>query len=143
MIADAVVSVGVVVAGALVLLTGLERIDPVTSLVIVVIIVAGTWGLFRDSLGLALNAVPSAIDPDAVAERLAALDGVEAVHHLHIWPMSTTANALTAHLVMPGGHPGDAFLAEAAHIVAAAFGISHATLQVEVGEACSDDRCLP
>src|SRR5690606_5242747 len=117
MVADALVSAGVVVAGVLVLFTGLEWIDPATSLVIVMVIIIGTWGLFRDSVGLALNAVPSAIDMDAVSRKLAALEGVAAVHHIHIWPMSTTASALTAHLVMPGGHPGDPFLADVAHMV--------------------------
>jgi len=141
MIADAVVSAGVVAAGIIVLLTGLEWIDPAMSLLIVAVIVAGTWGLFRDALGLALNAVPPAINPDAVAERLRGLAGVTAVHHLHIWPMSTTTNALTAHLVMPGGHPGDAFLAEAAHTIEHDFGIGHATFQVEMGEKCSDYFC--
>lgn len=141
MIADAAVSAGVVVAGLLIALTGLEWIDPLTSLLIVLIIIAGTWGLFRDSLGLALNAVPSSIDPEAVSKRLGELDGVAAVHHLHIWPMSTTANALTAHLVMPAGHPGDAFLARAADVVEHDFGISHATLQVEIGTACSSPHC--
>ncbi len=141
MVADALVSAGVVVAGVLVLLTSLEWIDPVTSLIVVVVIMAGTWGLFRDSLGLALNAVPAAIDPEAVTQTLAGMAGVSAVHHLHIWPTSTTASALTAHLVMPGGHPGDAFLAEAAHLVAHEYGIGHATLQVELGERCSNEGC--
>lgn len=141
MVADALVSAGVVVAGALVLFSGLTWIDPVTSLIVVVVIMAGTWGLFRDSLGLALNAVPAAIDPEAVARALAGMAGVSAVHHLHIWPTSTTASALTAHLVMPGGHPGDAFLAEAAHLVEHEYGIGHATLQVELGERCPDEDC--
>jgi len=143
MLADALVSAGVVLAGLLIVGTGWEWIDPVTSLVIVAIIMLGTWGLFRDSLGLALNAVPPTIDPDAVTARLAALDGVAAVHHLHVWPMSTTAYALTAHLVMPAGHPGDAFLAEATHLVEHEFGIGHATLQVEIGKACVDEQCSP
>lgn len=141
MVADAIVSAGVVAAGAIVLFTGLDWVDPVVSLVIVGVIVAGTWGLFRDSLGLALNAVPREIDVDAVSERLGSLGGVAAVHHLHVWPMSTTACALTAHLVMPAGHPGDAFLARAAHLIEHDFGIGHVTLQVEIGEACGDDRC--
>ena len=141
MVADALVSAGVVVAGVLVLFTSLEWIDPVTSLIVVVVIMAGTWGLFRDSLGLALNAVPAAIDPEAVTRTLAGMAGVSAVHHLHIWPTSTTASALTAHLVMPGGHPGDAFLAEAAHLVEHEYGIGHATLQVELGERCPDEGC--
>ena len=141
MIADALVSAGVVVAGVLVLYTRLEWIDPITSLIVVIVIVAGTGGLLRDSLGLALNAVPSAIDVEAVSRKLGGLAGVSAVHHLHIWPMSTTANALTAHLVMPGGHPGDVFLADAAHLVEHEFGIGHATFQVEIGEACAAADC--
>lgn len=143
MVADALVSAGVVVAGLLVLFTGLEWIDPMTSLVIVAVIIIGTWGLFRDSLTLALNAVPQTIDVDAVTRTLTGLEGVSAVHHIHIWPMSTTASALTAHLVMPGGHPGDAFLADVAHKIEHAFGIGHATLQVELGEHCVDEECAP
>jgi len=143
MVADAVVSAGVVAAGAVVLFTGMEWIDPATSLIVIAVIIVGTWGLFRDSLGLALNAVPDAIDPEAVERQLAALDGVSAVHHMHIWPMSTTAYALTAHLVMPAGHPGDAFLADAAHLIEHEFGIGHATLQVELGTQCVDERCAP
>jgi len=143
MIADALVSVGVVAAGLLVSLTKLEWIDPVTSLVVVVVIMFGTWGLLRDSLGLAMNAVPEKIDVDRVEERLGRLEGVSAVHHIHIWPMSTTASALTAHLVMPGGNPGDAFLVAAAKLVEHDFGISHATFQVETGDACPDDECGP
>lgn len=141
MVADALVSAGVVIAGILVLVTGKEWIDPVTSLVVVAVIMIGTWELLRDSLGLALNAVPQAIDMQSVSARLAALKGVAAVHHIHIWPMSTTASALTAHLVMPGGHPGDAFLADAAHLVEHEFGISHATLQVELGSDCVNADC--
>ena len=141
MVADALVSAGVVVAGLLVLFTGLEWIDPVTSLAIVAVIVLGTWGLLRDSLGLALNAVPQAIDVESVSNELSRLQGVSAVHHIHIWPMSTTASALTAHLVMPGGHPGDAFLAEVAHIIEHKFGIGHATFQVEFGDQCVDEYC--
>jgi len=143
MSADALVSAGVVAAGVLILWTGKLWIDSVTSLIVVLLIVAGTWGLLRASIGLALNAVPDAIDPTAVKASLERLEGVTAVHHLHIWPMSTTANALTAHLVMPAGHPGDAFLAEAAHIVADQFAIGHATFQVEMGGACLDDECSP
>lgn len=143
MVSDALVSAGVVVAGALVLFTGEEWIDPITSLMIVAIIIVGTWGLFRDSLGLALNAVPQHIDMDAVSRMLAELKGVSAVHHIHIWPISTTAYALTAHLVMPTGHPGDAFLADVAHTIEHQFGISHATLQVELGGQCVDQRCTP
>ena len=108
MAADALVSVGVVIAGAAILLTGLVWIDPVTSLVIVAVIAWGTWGLAKDSVKMGLNAVPAGIDEKEVAGFLTGLEGVEKVHDLHIWPMSTTETALTAHLVMPQGHAGDA-----------------------------------
>src|SRR6185437_602635 len=110
MAADAAVSAGVVVAGFLTLRTGLGWIDPATSLGIVAVILWGSWGLLREALAMAMQAVPGSIDPDAVTRRLAGVEGVARVHHLHIWPMSTTETALTAHLVMPAGHPGDAFL---------------------------------
>ena len=132
MAADALVSLGVVVAGALVWWTGALWIDPVTSLVIVAIIGWGTWGLARDSVKMSLAAVPDNIDMAGVRARLEAADGVTRVHHLHIWPMSTTETALTAHLVMPGGHPGDAALRALAHDLHDRFGIEHSTLQVEL-----------
>jgi cobalt-zinc-cadmium efflux system protein len=134
MAADALVSAGVVAAGLLILLTGQAWIDPVTSLVIVAVIAWGAWGLFRDSLKMGLLAVPEGIDEAEVRAFLAALPGVAAVHDLHIWPMSTTETAFTAHLVMPGGHPGDAFLHEVAHELEHRFGIHHPTVQVEVGD---------
>ncbi|MCP5397477.1 MAG: cation transporter [Sphingomonadaceae bacterium] len=135
MAADALVSAGVVVAGLLVLWTGAHWIDPVTSLVIVAVIAWGTWGLAKDSVKMGLNAVPDGIDREAVRNLLCAQDGVEAVHHLHIWPMSTTETALTAHIVMPGGHPGDAALRSIAHRLEHDFGIGHATLQVELAKS--------
>ena len=134
MTADAAVSAGVVVAGLITLRTGWLWIDPATSLVIVVVILIGTWGLLRDSLAMAVHGVPAGIDPRAVRASLAAIHGVERVHHLHIWPMSTTETALTAHLVIPGGHPGDAFLARIAHDLDHDFRISHATIQIETGD---------
>ena len=134
MAADALVSVGVVVAGVLILLTGRTWIDPATSLVIVAVIAWGTWGLLKDSVRMGLLAVPDAIDESAVHGYLAQLPGVTAVHDLHIWPMSTTETALTAHLVIPGGYPGDAFLHEAAHELEHRFQIGHTTIQVEAGE---------
>ena len=137
MAADALVSVGVVVAGALILLTGALWIDPVTSLVIVLVIAWGTWGLARDSVTMGLLAVPEGIDEAAVREYLANLPGVAAVHDLHIWPMSTTETALTAHLVVPDGVPGDAFLREVAHGLEHRFGIGHATVQVERDRECA------
>ncbi len=139
MTADALVSVGVVIAGALILVTGALWIDPITSLVIVAVIAWGTWGLLKDSVKMGLLAVPDSIDEAAVRARLAALPGVAAVHDLHIWPMSTTETALTAHFVMPGGHPGDAFLRELTHELEHEFGIGHATVQVETGRECGAD----
>jgi len=140
MAADALVSLGVVIAGVLILLTGRQWIDPATSLLIVLVIGWGTWGLLRDSVKMGLLAVPDSIDERAVRSCLAELPGVAAVHDLHIWPMSTTETALTAHLVMPGGHPGDGFLHDVAHELEERFEIGHATVQVETGgvEHCRD-----
>ena len=135
MAADAAVSAGVVVAGLLVLATGKAWIDPATGLVIVAVIAWSGWGLLRDAVRMALLAVPEGIDETKVRAFLAARPGVTAVHDLHIWPMSTTETALTAHLVIPGGHPGDGFLQALAHDLEHAFGIGHATVQVETSEA--------
>jgi cobalt-zinc-cadmium efflux system protein len=139
MASDALVSVGVVAAGLLILLTGWLWIDPIVSLVINGVIVWGTWGLLRDSVGMSMAAVPAQIDPAAVRTFLSAGTGVVDVHDLHIWPMSTTENALTCHLVMPNGHPGDAFLHELAADLAQRFRINHTTVQIEVDQhlACA------
>ncbi|WP_336985801.1 cation diffusion facilitator family transporter [Altererythrobacter aquiaggeris] len=131
MAADALVSLGVVVAGALILLTGALWIDPVTSLIIVALIAWGTWGLAKDSIKMGLLGVPDNIDESAVRTYLTNLPGVERVHDLHIWPMSTTETAFTAHLVMPQGHPGDKFLHEVAHELEHSHHIGHATIQIE------------
>ncbi|WP_095012937.1 cation diffusion facilitator family transporter [Tsuneonella mangrovi] len=137
MAADALVSLGVVIAGGLILLTGQSWIDPATSLLILGVIAWGTWGLLKDSVKMGLNAVPAHIDQDAVRGYLAALPGVSAVHDLHIWPMSTTETALTAHLEMPGGHPGDGFLHEVATALEAHHRIVHTTVQIETSrESC-------
>lgn len=133
MAADAAVSAGVVVAGLIILATGWAWIDPLVSLAIVAVILWSSWGLFRDSLGMALLAVPPGIDPAKVSAYLTGLPGVARVHDLHIWPMSTTESALTAHLIMPGGHPGDAFLTEVQHRLDHDFAIGHATVQIEIG----------
>lgn len=134
MAADAGVSAGVVIAGGFILFTGAAWIDPAISLVIVAAILWSTWGLLRDSVTMALHAVPAGIDPEKVEDTLATLPGVTRVHDLHIWPMSTTESALTAHLLMPDGHPGDAFLDDAQRRLEHDFGIGHATLQIEVGD---------
>ena len=135
MMADAGISAGVVVAGFVMLKTGLNWVDPALSLLVVAVILRGTWGLLRESTAMALDAVPARIDSGAVAAFLAGTPGVAAVHDLHIWPMGTSETALTAHLVIPAGHPGDAALATLAHDLDHRFGIGHATLQVETGTA--------
>ena len=134
MVADAGVSLGVVVTGALMLATGWLWLDPAASLVVALIIVAGTWRLLRDAVNMALDAVPAGIDPAAVRAHLGAFAGVCAVHDLHIWPMSTTETALTCHLVIPTGHPGDHALALLAAELHGRFGIGHTTIQVETGD---------
>ena len=134
MLLDALVSAGVVVAGLGIAFTGWLWIDPVASLVVAALIFLGMADMLRESVTMALAGVPSSIDPDAVEEHLRTQPGVARIHDLHIWPMSTTEFALTAHLVMPGGFPGDRFLADCAHAIEHRFGISHATLQIEVGD---------
>jgi cobalt-zinc-cadmium efflux system protein len=139
MAADAVVSLGVVLAGIGIVYTGWLWLDPVTSLVIGVVIVAGTWGLLRDSVRLALHAVPEGIETERVRAYLVGVPGVAEVHDLHIWGMSTTDNALTAHLVMPTGYPGDSAVAAITEQLQHRFNIGHATIQVETdtSHACA------
>jgi cobalt-zinc-cadmium efflux system protein len=132
MASDALVSAGVVAAGFVIMLTGWLWLDPAVSLAINAAIVWATWGLLRDSFGMAMAAAPSSIDPAAVRTFLAGRPGVENVHDLHIWAMSTTEVALTCHLVMPGGHPGDAFLHRLAEDLAHQFRIAHSTAQIEI-----------
>jgi len=132
MAADALVSLGVVIAGFAILMTGALWIDPAVSLVIVAVIAWGTWGLLKDSVEMSLLAVPKGVSESGVRGYLAGLDGVTEIHDLHIWPMSTTETALTAHLVMPGGHPGDAFLREVAEELEHHHRIGHTTLQIEM-----------
>jgi cobalt-zinc-cadmium efflux system protein len=141
MIADGAVSLGVVLAGIAIVLTGQGWIDPVVSLLIVVVILAGTWGLLRDSVNLALDAVPDQIDAAAVETYLCALPNVDDVHDLHIWAMSTTETALTAHLVRPAGALDDGLLARAGAELHDRFGIEHATLQVETGDPAHPCSC--
>ena len=135
--ADAVVSLGVVLTGIAIVATGWLWFDPAVSLIVTVVIVAGTWQLFRESFNLIVDAVPAGIEPLAVRTYLAEHPGVASVHDLHIWAMSTTETALTAHLVMPAGHPGDAFLAQASRELHDLFGVEHATLQIELGDSAN------
>jgi len=137
MLSDAAVSAGVVLAGIAIWATGFGWIDPLVSLVIAAIILWQTWGLLRETVEMSLAAVPRAIDYDAVTAALQSLPGVARVHDLHIWPMSTTEPVLTAHLVIPGGYPGDAFLVAARKMLHDRFHIGHATLQVEMGGDCA------
>ena len=133
MAADALVSAGVVIAGIVIWRTGLSWIDPAVSIVIAILIFWQTWGLLRETVEMSLSAVPRGIAYDDVDAALCGLPGVEKIHDLHIWPMSTTEPVLTAHLVMPAGHPGDQFLSDARTMLHDRFGIGHATLQVETG----------
>ncbi len=132
MASDALVSAGVVVAGLLILLTGWFWLDPMVSLGINAVILWGTWGLLRQAFAMAMSAAPDHIDPDLVRAFLSARAGVAGLHDLHVWPMSTTEIALTCHLVMPGGHPGDCFLHDLAADLAREFRINHATVQIEI-----------
>ena len=136
MAADAGVSLGVVIAALVIMATGWLWVDPAISLGIAAVVLASGWGLMRDSVNLALDAVPKGIELVKVRDYLAGLDGVAEVHDLHIWAMSTNETALTAHLVRPGGHD-DAFLHQVCEGLSHRFNIHHATLQVEVsGEIC-------
>ena len=141
LIADAVVSASVVFAGLVIALTGQNWIDPVASLIITLGLAWGSWDLLRDAVRMGLLAVPGHIDEAAVREFLSHQPGVARVHDLHIWPMSTTEVAFTAHLVMPQGHPGDAFLHGLSQQLDARFGIHHATIQIEqVEDECRLDH---
>jgi len=144
MAADALVSVGVVVAGGLALWFGWNWLDPVAGLLIAVVILVGTWSLFRQSLHLLFDGVPEEIDLPAVRIYLESLPGVEHVHDLHVWAMGTSQIAMTAHLVMPDGSSGDAFLEEIAETLHHRFNIEHPTIQIEttvVAHGC--DSVLP
>ena len=140
MAADTLVTAGVVVAGVAIGLSGWLWLDPATSLLISAVVVIGAWRVVRSALGLALDAVPETIDAEAVRAHLLALPGVAGLHDLHIWAMSTTETALTCHLVMPGGHPGDAVLSSIAHELQHRFGIAHTTIQIELAD--TDEVCM-
>ncbi|MDB5748813.1 MAG: cation transporter [Massilia sp.] len=133
MAADAAISLGVVVSGLVIMGTGWTWLDPAVSLAIVLVIVAGTWSLLRESTGLIMAAVPNSIDATEIQGFLAGRPGVAEVHDVHIWAMSTTETALTAHLVMPGGYPGDQAIDDIVVQLRKDFSIHHCTLQVEEG----------
>lgn len=134
MATDAAVSLGVVISGLVIIQTGWVWLDPAVSITIALIIIVGTWGLLRDSVNLALHAVPANIDHAKVKEFLSRVQGVKEVHDLHIWAMSTTQVALSAHLLMPEGHPGDVFIKDIAHKLEHDFSIGHVTIQIELGD---------
>lgn len=140
MAADAAVSLGVVVTGAAMLFTGWYWLDPVVSLVIVAVIVIGTWGVLREAAQLALSAVPAHIELSDVADYLRRCPGVADIHDLHIWGMSTTESALTVHLVMPDGYPGDAYMDDITLTLRQRYRVQHSTLQVEMGT--TDHVCI-
>lgn len=137
---DAWISVAVIAAALIVLRAVWLWIDPALSLAVAALILVGTWSLFRRSLNLVLDAVPEGIDIDAVRSYLASLPRVREVHDLHVWPLSTTETALTAHLVMPGNTCEPTFLADVCHELRKRFDIDHATLQVDPEEARDECR---
>jgi cobalt-zinc-cadmium efflux system protein len=142
MAADAALSLGVVVSGLVVMATGWTWLDPAVSLLLVVIIVAGTWSLLKESIQMVLAGVPASVDATGVTAFLAAQPGVTEVHDVHIWAMSTTETALTAHVVMPGGYPGDAAIDALVARLREDFAIHHCTLQVEQGTTQHSSCCL-
>ncbi len=143
MAADAVLALGVVVAGGVIMLTGWTWLDPATSLVVSLVIVAGTWSLLRDAVALSMNAVPPGIDEVQVRTFLQALPSVAEVHDLHIWGLSTTETALTAHLVVGDGADGEPLLRRLPADLRHRFGIGHSTIQLESGHTASECRLRP
>jgi cobalt-zinc-cadmium efflux system protein len=139
MAADAAISAAVAVSGLVILFTGANWLDPVMSILVVGVIVVGTWGLGRDAMRLAMGAVPPGVDKPGIERYLAGLPGVTDVHDLHVWALSTTENAMTAHLVMPQGHPGDVFVDAIVVALRREHAMNHATLQVERGT--TEHRC--
>lgn len=143
LVADAAVSLAAVLAGVGMLTLGWRWLDPVTGLLVGVVVAAGAFGLLRDSFNASMDAVPGSIDRGVVQDFLAAQAGVSAVHHLHIWPLGAGEIAMTAHLVRLGDDDHDAFIAGVSHALDQRFGINHATLQIERGNACGRDRHGP
>jgi len=134
LVADAAVSLGVLAAGAIILVSAWYWIDPVVSLIVSGVIIWSTWGLLKNAFNLSLQAVPGEIKPADVRTYLEALPGVASIHDLHVWAMSTTETALTCHLVMPAGAPGDTFLSQVCDELSHRFAIAHTTIQIELGE---------
>ncbi|MDR4505804.1 MAG: cation diffusion facilitator family transporter [Candidatus Scalindua sp.] len=140
MAADAVVSLGVVVAGIFIIMKGWLWIDPVVSLVIVVVILVGTWGFLRDSINYAMDAVPDRIDIPAIKNYLVSFDHVNRIHDLHVWPLSTTEIALTVHVVVNDASLDNNFLRSLQLHLHHRFGIVHSTIQVET--AMGENECM-
>lgn len=140
MAADAVVSLGVVIAGLFILFNGWLWIDPVISLIIVAVILVGTWGLLKDSMNYALDAVPDSVDIPALKQYLNGLDSVERIHDLHVWPLSTTEIALTVHLVVSDNTTDNRFLCNLQQQLHDHFGIDHSTIQIE--SAREEQSCM-
>jgi cobalt-zinc-cadmium efflux system protein len=143
LLGDAVIAVSVMLSGLVVLKTGLLWIDPLIALAVSAVIVYGAWSVLRDSAELALQAVPRGIDASAVRSWLLQQEGVGEVHDLHIWAMSTRETALTAHLVIPDGYPGDDFLHRLGQLLEREFGICHVTLQTETGTSSAPCALAP
>lgn len=139
LLADAAVSAGVVLAGLAIHFTAWNWIDPITSLAITLMIALGSWSMLKESVQMGLLAVPASVNEEKLRAFILAQPGVSALHDLHVWPISTTDTAMTAHIIMPAGHPGDAFLHELAHEMEHDFGIGHATIQIETdgGHHCA------
>ena len=140
MAADAAISAGVVIAGIVIAVTGQAWIDPLVGIAITVAIIAGTWGLFRESVDLALDAVPRGLDPAAVTDLLAAIPGVTEVHDLHVWNASTSEISLTVHLVVPDSDSHERVLARATDDLRGRFHVDHTTIQLEredAGRTCT------
>lgn len=143
MVADAAVSLGVVIAAIVMGYTSWLWIDPVISMVIVVVIAVSTYGLLKESVDMAMDAVPRSIDLEKVEKHLKSLEGVTAVHDLHVWPLSTTTTALTAHIVRPSGEITDKWIQEIAEGLHEEFGIDHPTIQIERGGTDGECKLAP
>ncbi len=133
MISDAAISAAVAIGGLVVWATGWHWLDPTLAIIVVLVIIYGSWGLLRDAIRLSLNAVPANIDTQRIETYLASLPGVESVHDLHVWGLSTTESSMTVHLVTPNGHPGDDFLDQVVHTLNHDHGVHHATIQIDLG----------